>query len=1255
MNDRFWFALEAEAIRDTLRENIRWCEHCCAVSDAAQCDDSKDEFWTALGAHPERFQALVGSANSAERNGNAVWFEQGDRLRFLAAPGPLDGRTLRSSGLWICWEGPTQVAPAELANFITRCRSRLQTADAKSISSVSAYSRPIPSAREVLGLRSARDFFELELDDQDKALWSALIGEGAVDVELALRLCAERLRAQGFLDCQLLCQDGRIHQALEERLLAARRKTELFDRPRNGLVRAIQPQIEELTAEQWRDCVVSALEPGARVDREQALRSGFAYAQNVYGVNAHRLRSGGRADQALRSAVNSCVRQGYLARDGAAYLLRIAPGVAPSIRGLPEQQSAASPGTEVGPVPSDGQSPAELSAVEPAATESAPADSAALTITDSAQLFSSPGEEVDSASTPAPRSPLDGAIYTLELPTRALNWAERRHITTVRDLVAWDPEDFAKERNVGRRTVRETRELLEALLGCTWEAARAALRSGQTTVGDRFGVCDPEEVDSTTEALTAGGPTGWAQLAASLTAEQRVVPLLDIRLPTRMKNFAQSERLESVGELFAFPYHSLTARDNLGRKSLNDTLDAVRDFFSEASAPRYATFVESWHAQLAALEPIPRIILTRRAGMHGSRETLEELGAMLGVTRERVRQIEMHVIRRLRERSRWRRDMEARLAAAFGAARAVPLSLLAEDPFWIGIDQQELVLDFVVDRVFEGEIFVVEAPSGRRYLTKFDGSELDERLNAAKARIAKLEFPVESAVIDEILRSEAAPLDPVLFGEFEQFFDEQLHHDPSRPKLVTGFGRHYHNEVIAFLNREDSPVPIGILLKHCGRGRLPDDVLYFKRGIVGLKRHFPDFERWMDRLVPAALDVMKDRPAGRQWLVPEIHDVLCERNLVPEWLGHWHLASLLRLSEKVDYLGRLRVAAKDSGQERRLEYEDLLEGVLDEAGSPLPFDELLRRARVHTDLAEGGAYSTTLVAPFVRLDETLVGLVDRDIPGGPEAVAAAIDGVVQQLTGTHQGMTPHQATELVRALSECHSLWSQQLVASLLRSEPRIRIDRSRNIGLDAWDDVRCPGRHEFIRREVLAAGGALDLEVMYRRLEAVFGRAPDRSALGLLVREAGLTIEGNRIARPTSLAPEAPPSQTVAKLEGIPAELREMFEELANEPLSAVADLRDQVAEHLAALEQEHQVNEFVDLAGGRALARDCDRLLDRWETLPLPERHLAHAAVRYFISWEDLEHDLDIGGLDDDKRIMNSVLAHLGLVEENNAVHPA
>ena len=43
------------------------------------------------------------------------------------------------------------------------------------------------------------------------------------------------------------------------------------------------------------------------------------------------------------------------------------------------------------------------------------------------------------------------------------------------------------------------------------------------------------------------------------------------------------------------------------------------------------------------------MIVTRRAGMHGTRETLEELGGMLGVTRERVRQLRDRALKRLRE------------------------------------------------------------------------------------------------------------------------------------------------------------------------------------------------------------------------------------------------------------------------------------------------------------------------------------------------------------------------------------------------------------------------------------------------------------------------------------------------------------------------------------------------------------------------------------------------------------------------------
>ncbi|RYZ09241.1 MAG: hypothetical protein EOO73_05630 [Myxococcales bacterium] len=1261
MTQEIWFSRGGERVRATLAEAFAWCESWRLVAEAPLTAHRTDAFWSQVQEHAKLLRAAVftslkGSESEALRTllesqtlrtfaegsgarGNFLLFERADECRFLLAPGALASSTVTDGGPWLFWQGRQDQMPAGLQNLLDEAWSSSSPLTQEDLqhdppAPATAYSRSIPSVREVLGIPSTGNYFELEAGDQELALWASLIGEGAVDLEQAIRLCAERLRAQGLVEYQRLQEDEPVYAALEERLRTARCRSDLFDRPHSGFVRAIQRDVNQLTADQWRHCLIGALDPGVRIDRHEAVRLGFENAQKVYGVNAQRLRSGGRADQALRSAVNSCIRQGHLGRDGAAYLILIAPPAEPTLPALRASQAD--------------ESPPESEQVLNPSVASPETSALALTAVEPAQPASSDGGVP--IAEPAPEPPrlasLDRDVQSLPLPTRALNWAARREVATVRDLIAWLPEALESEKNVGRRTVRETREVLEALLGHSWEQAHAATHGGALPTTETGSPANAAEDETATDALTSEGAAGWGQLAASLTEQEREISLLDIELPTRMRNYVRGERLESLGELFKLSHASLAGTANLGRKSLNDTLDAVRDFLTERSAPPvYPGFLQAWQAQLAALDPIPRMIVTRRAGMHGERETLEELGAMLGVTRERVRQIEARVIERLAERSRWRRAVEANLVSAFGSGRALPLTLLAQDSWWAGIDQQELLLDYVVRRIFEDQLFVLEGPTGNRYLTKFGPSDFVARLQSAKSRVAKLEYPVEMSAIAEILHAEAAPLDPILFSELQHGVDELLLRDPARPDLALGYGRYHTDDVIAFLNGQPDPVRIEVLEQHCGRGTLPDEVLYFRRGVVGLKRHFPDFDDWSARLVPAALEVMQERPAGRQWLVPELHEALRERRLVPDWLGHWQLASLLRLSGRVDYLGRLRVALQDGGQEDRLQYVELLQRIVTEAGAPLPFDELLARARVQTGMVEATATLRVNASPFVRIDESLVGLVERDVPGGPQAVAAAIEAVGSALRESQLGLTPHQATQLVHALSETHASWSRELVTSVLRNESTIRIDRSRNIGLDEWDDVRCPTRAEFMRSEVRHAGGRLAISELGARMAAFYGRAPDRGSLGVMAQQVGLTITGDTIVRIASIAPESGIERIGINLTGVPTELREMFQELAQEPLSDAASLRDQVKQHVDAMAEAYQVNEFVDVAGAHTLAAQCTLLLDRWESLPAADRHLANAAVRYFVSWDDIENDLDAGGLDDDKQIMKAVLTYLGL----------
>ena len=60
--------------------------------------------------------------------------------------------------------------------------------------------------------------------------------------------------------------------------------------------------------------------------------------------------------------------------------------------------------------------------------------------------------------------------------------------------------------------------------------------------------------------------------------------------------------------------------------------------------------LELWLNQLTRQQ---REVVTQRYGLHGhGRRTLEEVGLLMGVTRERVRQIQIKALARLREVSR---------------------------------------------------------------------------------------------------------------------------------------------------------------------------------------------------------------------------------------------------------------------------------------------------------------------------------------------------------------------------------------------------------------------------------------------------------------------------------------------------------------------------------------------------------------------------------------------------------------------------
>jgi RNA polymerase primary sigma factor len=110
---------------------------------------------------------------------------------------------------------------------------------------------------------------------------------------------------------------------------------------------------------------------------------------------------------------------------------------------------------------------------------------------------------------------------------------------------------------------------------------------------------------------------------------------------------------QKVGELLELVAHPVSLETPVGDGESNYA-DLIED--ERADAPEQVTAetarATELDAALSALEPRMRLVLERRYGLDGQPpQTLEELGQSLGITRERVRQLENKALRELRRSS----------------------------------------------------------------------------------------------------------------------------------------------------------------------------------------------------------------------------------------------------------------------------------------------------------------------------------------------------------------------------------------------------------------------------------------------------------------------------------------------------------------------------------------------------------------------------------------------------------------------------
>jgi len=818
----------------------------------------------------------------------------------------------------------------------------------------------------------------------------------------------------------------------------------------------------------------------------------------------------------------------------------------------------------------------------------------------------------------------DQPLETLPLPTRMQSVAKRLELVTVGDLARRHPAGLLLERNLGRTTMQETRAILEGALGMRWEDAA-------------LDYVDDEDLAPSVSLDPAS--LGWDGLSVVLPDDIKARRPSEAPLPPRLVSFAEARGIATVGALLRVSRKELYDAPNLGRRTIVDAVNALsklREAHAELGTPRAAEWKRLLLASVGKMPLRERMVLSQRAGLVGPAPTLAELGESLGVSRERVRQLEANALADLRAASAWTTRLGDVLVALRGGP-LVRLDALVEDgaPVLVDVETDADPFRFVLEVVLEGRAGYVVERDGAAYFSALAEADLEKRLAQVERALKALVFPLARATLPERLAA-LTGLAAEELSALEGSWSGALRFEEGE---VVGYVERRADAVEALLRAAQRPMRVADVAAACGRGHWPEDLVWLDRGLVTLPEQVPEFYVWRRRLGPLVASVMAEHGA-RQWTTAELLPHVALAADLPEWMTPYALGSLLRHAPEVRYLGRNVVALADSEATTREHIDDTMANELERAGAPLPEAELRARVSARRGVSDLGWSMMRVRKPFVLFEDGTVGLAPRDVPGGEAAMVATADALAAWLEQRDEGAQVADTRLFVQSLGAPAATWDMRMLRSVLRHDGRFRLATGGGLGLAAWGETRTKTQREVLEELLDAGEGRARVADAIAALPTASGEPTTRIKVGMLAHQVGARLAGDFVVR---LDPSGAPS-----LRELPSVEREWVEKVPERAAAVYTRLLRAPREGaplmlaVAAWEEEMraQAGPAVDDAQVVRLAEKARALLARAAVEAVsPWAKAARAAVEYLVCVEDGESDVVVGGLDDDEAVLAAV----------------
>jgi hypothetical protein len=612
------------------------------------------------------------------------------------------------------------------------------------------------------------------------------------------------------------------------------------------------------------------------------------------------------------------------------------------------------------------------------------------------------------------------------------------------------------------------------------------------------------------------------------------------RTSTRMKNIISEQGINKLSDFLDFEITGLSRMNNTGRTTLNQFYSDILHANKKGPPPTFdvplvnkLSLRESFQRTFDALEDEKyRYVIEKRLGVGCSAETLETIGETLGVTRERIRQLQKKIIGAIIDEEFWDDSLKFKLQRVLQDKHSPVFleELQSNDPWFDGFQETPELLKNIISFFSHLNVNFIQH-NERTILADIRGDEFDDLVSGLAQNLDETLSigysydDVEALIEHTLSEHDAQELTDIVFAQLS----EQLNFVSKDNQLVlASVGNGRRSRLTAIL--EKSPTPLHYSeITNIYREQFEYDVTersihaalntyefwLYGRGQYGLSKHLPRTEDSLRSITSIAFEHVKSNPE-RQWHSSELLKVVGQDESQHDIrrVDKYVLNICLHQFSDLQYLGKMVWVFPDADGSfnERIFIKDAVIEALQENGQPMTVSALEKEVLKKRGTPVNFETQLNTIARIGRIAPGTWGLIYRDFEGNEVYWEAILTMLIDHLQNSNIAL--HKSELLTALKSESiSSVPKVNLIYGIVQADGRFRGWLGGFVGLKDWSTPRRLTLVEGVEKLLNDGMAEFTLDELKEKLRSLISYAYSPTALSVILKNNGVVYDkDNRI-----------------------------------------------------------------------------------------------------------------------------------------------